>query len=177
MGSAGPSTDVVADPLSVAALSRKFSTVLIRYFMRRGIAHADAQDLAQEAFARLARHEGGAIDRGDAYLFATAANLVTEFNRYHAIRRANPPEGYADIMHRAADFTPERTLAAKQELQLLMTALYEMPERMRHIFALARLENMPRAEIAVRLGIAKRTVEQDLTAATAWLIDVRRRGS
>jgi len=165
------------DTLSIEALSRRFSAVLVRYFARRGIAHADAQDLAQEAFVRLARHDGEAVERADAYLFTTAANLVTEFHRYHAIRKTNPPEGFFDAFHRCDELTPERILEAKQELRLVITALYQMPERMRHVFALARLENIPRAEIAARLGVAKRTVEQDLTAATAWLTDVRSRGS
>lgn len=178
MSNARTSQETAADPLSVEALSRRFSAVLVRYFARRGIAHADAQDLAQEALARLVRREGvAAIERADAYLFTIAANLVTEFHRYHAIRKTNPPEGYLDAIHRCAEFTPERLLEAKQELQLVITALHQMPERMRHVFALARLENIPRAEIAARLGVAKRTVEQDLTTATAWLIDVRRRSS
>jgi DNA-directed RNA polymerase specialized sigma24 family protein len=46
---------------------------------------------------------------------------------------------------------------------------------MRTIFILARLENMPRAVIAARLGVSKRTVEQSITQATACLAERRRR--
>jgi DNA-directed RNA polymerase specialized sigma24 family protein len=46
---------------------------------------------------------------------------------------------------------------------------------MRNIFILARLEHMPRAEIAARLGISKRLVEQQITLATACLADRRRK--
>jgi DNA-directed RNA polymerase specialized sigma24 family protein len=46
---------------------------------------------------------------------------------------------------------------------------------MRNIFILARLENLPRAEIAQRLGISKSLVEQQITLATACLADRRRR--
>jgi DNA-directed RNA polymerase specialized sigma24 family protein len=46
---------------------------------------------------------------------------------------------------------------------------------MRTIFILARLEDMPRAEIAMRLGVSKSTVEQAITRATACLADRRRR--
>ena len=40
---------------SVEALSRRYQAGLVRYFTRRGLAFSDAQDLAQEVFARLAR--------------------------------------------------------------------------------------------------------------------------
>lgn len=156
--------------LSTEALSRRYRAVLIRYFARRGISDGDAQDLAQEAFVRLARHEGsGAVERADAYLFTTAANLITEFARYHAVRAANPPEGFRDSLHRGAEFAPDRLLEGREQLDLLVTLLSEMPERMRNVVVLARLENLPRSEIAVQLGVSKRTVEQDLTTGAAYI--------
>jgi RNA polymerase sigma-70 factor (ECF subfamily) len=161
---------------SVEALSRKYHSVLVRYFSRRRLAFSDAQDLAQEVFARLARPGTlDGIDRAGAYLFTTAANLLVEFHRYRLVRSSNPPEDFCEAIQRAAEFTPERLLEGRQELELIMQALRSMPERMRNVFVLARLENIPRAEIAARLGIAKRTVEQDLTTATAYLAERRRR--
>lgn len=166
----------VADRASVDRLTRQYHAVLIRYFARRGIDPAEAQDLAQEVFERLSRPEVLArIDRIDGYLFATAANLATEHFRRRQVRIAHPASDFTDNIQRSEDFAPDRLLEGRQELELIVGALNELPERMRHIFILARLENMPRAEIAVRLGISKRLVEQQITLATACLADRRRR--
>lgn len=166
------------DHQSVDRLTRQYHAVLIRYFARRGIDQAEAQDLAQEVFERLSRPEVLArIDRIDGYLFATAANLATEHFRRRQVRLAHPASDFTDNVHRSEDFAPDRLLEGRQELAMIVGALNELPERMRHIFILARLENMPRAEIALRLGISKRLVEQQITLATACLADRRRRTS
>src|SRR3982074_14615 len=167
-----PQKVAAAAATSVEALSRRYQAGLVRYFTRRGLAFSDAQDLAQEVFARLARPGTlDGVDRADAYLFTTAANLLVEFHRHRLVRLSNPPESFREAVQCTAEFTPERLLEGRQELELILKALRSMPERMRNIFVLARLENIPRAEIAARLGVAKRTVEQDLTTAPAYLAE------
>jgi RNA polymerase sigma-70 factor (ECF subfamily) len=162
--------------VSVDELSRKYRAVLLRYFMRRGIQHSDAQDLAQDVFYRLARHEAlGEVDSVENYLFAAAANVARDLFRRSKVRSDHPPSSYVEDLQVTEDFTPERRMAGRQELDCVLAALNEMPERMRTIFILARLENMPRAEIAARLGVSKRTVEQSITQATACLAERRRR--
>lgn len=161
---------------SVDELSRTYQAVLVRYFQRRGIQNADAQDLAQEVFYRLARQESlDDVATMESYLFATAANVGRDFFRRAKVRSDNPAESFVDSIQLTADLSPERQLADRQELESVLAALNEMPERMRTIFILARLENMPRAEIASRLGVSKSTVEQTITRATACLADRRRR--
>lgn len=163
-----------ADP--VDELSRKYRVVLLRYFMRRGIQHSDAQDLAQEVFYKLARQ--GALDGVESienYLFTTASNVARDMFRHERVRSDHPASGFVDAVQVMADFSPERQMAGRQELDCMLAALNEMPERMRTIFILARLENMARSEIAARLGVSKRTVEQEITKATACLADRRRR--
>ena len=161
---------------SVDHLSRQYHAVLVRYFGRRGIDAGDAQDLAQEVFERLSRPEVLArIERVEGYLFGTAANLAVEYFRRRKVRLAYPASEFADRMQRTEEFAPDRVLEGREELDLIVAAFNEMPERMRNIFILARLENLPRAEIAVRLGISKRLVEQQITLATACLADRRRR--
>jgi len=165
-----------ADSPSVDRLTRQYHAVLVRYFGKRGIDRDDASDLAQEVFERLSRPEVQArVERVDGYLFGTAANLAIEYFRRRKVRLAHPASEFVENVHRSEDFLPDRLLEGRQELELVVAALNEMPERMRHIFVLARLENMPRAEIATRLGISKRLVEQQISLATACLADRRRR--
>lgn len=164
------------EALSVDRLSRQYHAVLVRYFGRRGIELGDAQDLAQEVFERLSRPETlSRIDQIDGYLFGTAANLAAEYFRRRQTRLAHPAADFAEEMQRGEEFAPDRVLEGRQELDLIFAALNEMPERMRRIFILARVENMARAEIATRLGVSKRLVEQQITLATACLADRRSR--
>ena len=162
--------------VTVEHLSRRYHSVLVRYFARRGIAPHDAQDLAQDVFARLARgHVLDTVGSAEGYLFATAANIALDFFRHRKVRDAHPAAGFAEQVQRTEEFGPDRVLQGRQELACVVAALNEMPERMRNIFILARLENLPRSEIAQRLGISKSLVEQQITLATACLAERRRR--
>lgn len=161
---------------AVEDLSRRYSAALQRYFGRRGIGPDDAADLAQEVFAKLSdRNALDGVDNVDGYLFAIAGNIARDHYRRRKVRldyasAAQLEEGFGHD-----NFTPERLYEGQQELDAVVAALNEMPERMRNIFILARLENLPRAEIAARLGVSKRTVELQITQATACLADRRRR--
>jgi RNA polymerase sigma factor (sigma-70 family) len=167
--------DVVTS-VTLEGLSRRYHAVLVRYFARRGIGQQDAQDLAQEVFAKLSKRRVlENVVSGEAYLFTTAANVAYDFYRWRKVRADNPAEGFYEMVQRSDDFSPERLLGSRQELTCIVAALNEMPERMRNIFILARLENLPRSEIARRLGISKSLVEQQITLATACLSERRRR--
>ena len=162
--------------LNAELLSRRYSAVLTRYFLRRGIALSDAQDLAQEVFVRLARRNSpGNVESVESYLFATAANVARDMYRRAKVRTDHPAADFVEAVQITEQFSPEREVSGRQQLDCILKALNEMPERMRTIFILARLENMPRAAIAARLGISKRTVEQNITLATACLAERRRR--
>jgi RNA polymerase sigma-70 factor (ECF subfamily) len=176
MGDGETSAEGTHTSVGVEELSRRYNVALLRYFVRRGIAQQDAQDLVQDVFARLSRQ--GAFDSVgsvDGYLFATAANIAIDFFRRSNVRRNNPAIGFVEEFQCTEDFSPERLLEGRQELSCVLAALNEMPERMRNIFILARLENLPRAEIAQRLGLSKSLIEQQITLATACLADRRRR--
>lgn len=175
MGDAATSKDI-GSGVTVEDLSRRYHAVLLRYFARRGIATQDAHDLVQDVFARLSRaHALDNVASAEGYLFAIAANIALDFFRHRKVRSAHPAAGFVDRIQRTEEFSPERLLEGRQELACVVAALNEMPERMRNIFILARLENLPRAEIAERLGVSKRLVEQQITLATACLSERRSR--
>jgi RNA polymerase sigma factor (sigma-70 family) len=162
--------------VTLETLSHRYHAVLLRYFARRGIGRQDAQDLAQEVFVKLSK--GNLLENvvsSQAYLFTTAANVAYDFFRWCKVRADNPADSFYETAQRSDNFSPERLVGGRQELTCIVAALNEMPERMRNIFMLARLENLPRSEIARRLGISKSLVEQQITLATACLSEKRRR--
>lgn len=175
MPRANGGSDAAGGDGGIETLSRRYHAVLLRYFVRRGVAVPDAQDLAQDVFARLSgRDTLDDVEAMDGYIFAMAANALVD----HARRRRVQAEGAAALeaaSGKQRDFSPERLLAGRQELAAIVDALNEMPERMRNILVLARLENMTRQEIALRLGISKSLVDQQIAHAMACLADRRRR--
>ena len=170
MGQTKPAAGREADQAAVAALSRELRPALLRYFERRGVPADEAEDAAQEVFARLSRREGvAAIERLDAYLFETAANVAVDYYRHGATRRAGAHDTYEETVHALEDFSPERVYCGREELGALLRGLRELPERTRNVFLLARLENMKQAEIARRLGVSVSGVEKHLARAIAHL--------
>ena len=170
MGQTRPIVGREADQAAVAALSRELRPALMRYFERRGVPSIDAEDAAQEVFARLSRREGvAAIERLDAYLFETAANVAIDYHRRGVARLRGAHEVYDESAHAPTDFSPEQLYAGREELGCLLVGLRELPERTRNVFLLARLENMKQAEIARRLGVSVSGVEKHLARAIAHL--------
>lgn len=157
----------------VEALSRRFRQPLRRYFEKRIGHHAETEDLVQEVFLRLARGgDLGSMERIDAYLFTTAANLLRDRHRRLSARDSDAHEPYDEVIHGSAleEPGPERALQSAQLIEQLVAALHELPERTRTVFTLYHLEELPHAEIARRLGIAVSTIEKHVGRASAHLL-------
>ncbi len=120
----------------------------------------DRDDLVQESFLRVLRaRAAGPIANVRGFLFATARNLALNHLRH---RRHTHPEGLGEIdpsgvLDDGVD-TPE-SVARQQELELLQEALQSLPERCREVFILRRIHGLAQKEIAARLGISEKTVE------------------
>jgi RNA polymerase sigma-70 factor (ECF subfamily) len=120
----------------------------------------DADDLVQEAYARLMQaHATGPIACPRALLFVTARNLALNQLRHQRIER---PEGAAEID--ALSVADERegapeALAQAEDFQVLIRAIQALPERCRQIVTLRKIYGLSQKEVAERLGISEHTVE------------------
>ena len=172
MGKAPLTAEQAADHAAVEALSRQFRPALVRYFERRGIPTMDAEDVVQDVFDRLARRQGVAgIEKLERYLFETAANAAVDYHRRAKARGRTRQVSYNEALHAPADASPEVIFAAQQELSDVLIALRELPERTRHIFVLARLENIKQVEIARGMGLSISAVEKHMRIAMAHLFE------
>ena len=157
----------------IEALSLKFRAPLQRYFQKRIGRRAEIDDLVQEVFLRLAA--GGnieAVDRPEAYLFKTAANVLNDRWRRSTARASEAHEPYDDALHGNARETPgpERALLGMQAVEQLIEALYELPERTRVVWALYHLEDLTHAEIARRLKVTISAIEKHIGRVNAHLL-------
>lgn len=148
---------------------------LRRYFNRRA-GGQEAEDLVQEVFTRLrARAATDAVDNVERYLFRIANNVL-------ATRATRDAKGWRrretlrDTLDPPDEISPERTLAGKQELALVIASVRKMPQRARQAFILHRFEEMTYAAIARRMGVSVSAVERLISRALDRIAsDVRQR--
>jgi RNA polymerase sigma-70 factor (ECF subfamily) len=159
------------DRAELSALNVAYRPALIRYFMRRTGNHAEAEDLTQEVFIRLARTDMAAIEKREAYIFQTASNLLRDRARRERVRAEyrddvqRTPEAGLDLLD------PHRVAEGHDMLQALYAGLARLPDRTRRIFTLYRIENVAKKTIAAHFGITESAVEKQVGRAMGFLID------
>ena len=126
-----------------------------------------AKDIVQDAFVKvwLKRSIVGRTANFRAYLYKILRNAVMDWfdsveinRRYVASQTLNVAE--------YVDYT-EQKIDADELMLLIFEALGRMPERRRRVFMMSRYECMANEDIALSLGIDRRTVENHLTNALA----------
>ncbi len=137
--------------------------------LTRRLGSADAAaDAVQDTWLRLQHASiAGRIDNPARYLFRVALNVARDrkaADRQH--QAADQLEGAIELADQAAD--PAAILEAKSELELAKMLIRELPERQRSIPLAARLDGLPRREIAQRLGISLSLVEKELKQAREY---------
>ena len=131
----------------------------------------DVDDLVQEAFARIWAADFSTIRNSRAYLYATVRHLLAEYARR---RRIVPIEllGEIDSLSIISDEPgPERRVSARQELDRLRVIVAALPVQCRRVFELRKLEGLSHREVAQRMGLSEKTVENHLTRALARIAE------
>jgi RNA polymerase sigma factor (sigma-70 family) len=166
----GPSEDL-------AELHRLYRTPLMRFFMRRVHNHADAEDLVQEVFTRLARRgPGEPIEKPANFIFRTASNLALDRRRAAITHAEHAHFSISDVTEKnlpsalIEDSSAEHVLQLKQTLDQAMNWLDELGGVTKQIFILHRLERMSHNEIAAIFELSNSSVEKHLARAMAHLM-------
>jgi len=133
-----------------------------------------AADLCQEAYARLCRIDDLAgVGNLKAYLFRTALNLLCDYYRSQSMRHAVTADWPADAPPEAEDLRCAQTVAlGEEELDQLIAALASLPPQCQRIFYLNRFEGLKQRDIAERLQISIRTVEENIKRALLHCADI-----
>lgn len=92
-----------------------------------------------------------------AYIFITARNAAFNFLKRSKIQHTHY-ENLTYLATAAEDMLAETSLYKVEMLQVLFNEIENLPEQCRETFKLVFLENMPRPEVAQKLGITLSTV-------------------
>ena len=150
-----------------AAMFREHFRGLVRLATLLGADDADdADDVVQEAFARL--HQYGSRlrepDRALAYIRATVVNLC--HSRLRRLAVARRPHPYLVITESAL---PESAAVQRADQAEVLAALHQLPARQREVVVLRYWLELPGAEIATAMGISVGSVKSHTARAMASL--------
>jgi RNA polymerase sigma-70 factor (ECF subfamily) len=140
---------------------------LRRYLSRFGSA-ISADDVAQDAFARLAAAKPGSIEAPRAWLFRTAHNIALNELKRQKIAATDAVGDIASLEHPCERPSPEEVLERSDEAERLRAIMQLLPERQRQALVLFKVEGLSHKEIGLRLGVSHRTVERYIADAIAF---------
>ena len=137
--------------------------ILTRFLNRNWRNQADVEDLRQDVYAHVLRAAKEHIpDKAKPFVMATARNLIIDRIRREQVVPIDAAD--IDVIEVAADAPgPDRIASARDTMRRLQRALDHLPPRCREVVVLRRIDGLSRQEIAVRLGIAEKTVADHIT--------------
>jgi RNA polymerase sigma-70 factor (ECF subfamily) len=137
-------------------------------FLRRFGPRVSAEDIKQDAFAKLYAAKADDIASPRAYLTATARNLALNDIRR---QRNAATDAHADIEAIAPAYTadPETQLIASEEAAAAAAALNALEPQLRDALLLHLVEGLTQPQVAARLGCSRRTVQRYIETALSQL--------
>ncbi|MDC6168150.1 sigma-70 family RNA polymerase sigma factor [Paucibacter sp. XJ19-41] len=134
-----------------------------------------AADLVQESYARVLalQQSGQPVPEPRALLYRTARNLQIDQHRRGAVRAelSSTWQAVDEADEPTREFAaptacePETVLASGQAVEALLATIENLPLRCREAFVLHKFDGLPHAEVAQRMGISRKMVEQHIALA------------
>lgn len=127
-----------------------------------------AKDLSQDIFMKIWINKGSIsnVSNFSGYLFTCAKNALYNHYQHNLVK-----EKYVSTLQNLpnyADFLEDNIFATELN-ELIRYTISQMPQKRREIFMMSRENGMTNQEIAEKLNISKRTIENQITMALAML--------
>ena len=137
---------------------------LTRYLRRVCKSPSEVPDLLQEALVRVYESATRARPRfPKTFLFTTARNLLIDKLRRERVVFIDYTPKTVSLNLPIDELSPERRLAALQDLQQLTRAFEALPEKTRSVIWLRRVAGMSQRETSAVLGIEEGALEGHMT--------------
>jgi RNA polymerase sigma-70 factor (ECF subfamily) len=162
--------DIQSGHARIRHLYQQYWKELCRYVSATfGRGPPDPEDVAQAAFARfMALGDQETVSNPRAFLYATARNIVVDFNRrVRTVNRHAAATAHGATDERVDDLSPERIALACERASLITATITNLPPRQRQALLLHRLHGLSYSEIAARTGGSKSDVRRQIARALA----------
>jgi len=131
---------------------------------------SDAEELVQDVFVKLWERRASLDEQKNlkAYIFKIVVNTI-----YDIIRKRNVEQAFLDFAAEKTNNADDvwNQVVYNDMLTHVNSLVDAMPEQRRKIFKMSKETGLTNDEIAIKLGISKRTVENQLYRATLFLKD------
>jgi len=145
---------------SFAMLFRDHALAVRRYLVGVVSKIDIAEELTQEAFARVYTSRRDDIESPRGFLFRTAHNLALDHLRRGRSVPMNRLDDRAAALVRADTPSPEECLAAREELAIVRAVIGELSPKCRQVFLLLRIEGLSYNEVAAEMGLSQTMVRK-----------------
>ena len=158
----------------IETLVREYARLVFRIAYSVVRNHADAEDVVQEVFLRVAKHGAKGID--DAKAWVSRIAWRTSVDRYRSRGRVQHEE-FDERIHlsdiRSANL--EREFISREELTLLDRMIASLPGKERDALLLTSVEELTSAEAATILGTTETSVRARVFRARQRLTEKLRK--
>jgi RNA polymerase sigma factor (sigma-70 family) len=156
----------VGNVIMPIAMTRESLSQLFREHYRRVLSAAyritgsmaDAEDIAQTVFLRIASVDSPPSSSTGSYLYRAAINGALDLLRHRKAAPASPLEDAAGIASSAAGSSPESEASSRELGNLLRVAVSELAPRGAEMFILRYVEELGNREIAALMGTSQAVV-------------------
>ena len=150
------------------SLFERYRRELCRYLLRRLRRPEDVEDLAQEVFLRLLRHDNATAVRNPlAYLYGVAFHVLADYR----VASEHAPERIHDDdeteFEGSSSISPDALVEQLNLQQQLERALAELPPTHAAVLLAHKHRGLSYEEVAAELDLSVHTVEKYLTQARA----------
>jgi RNA polymerase sigma-70 factor (ECF subfamily) len=164
-----------SNALTAAYLAKRVN--LVRFFTVRTGSAAEAEDIVQEIFVKIAALDASGIENHAAYLYKLGTNVLLDrirgrrrgLAREDAYFDAQAGDGGTAADPAANAPSPEQAWEARRRLEEVMRVVNEFPPQRRRVFVMHKLEGLSYGEVADALGISKSAIEKHMIAALRQL--------
>lgn len=166
----------MSEPSALVAAFLARRAALQHYFARR-VGEAEAEDLVQEIYIRIAGLPDDEIHSPGGYLYRLGNNIMLDRLRQSQARAARDhawrdthhvvTEGGEDV----SDSVPaDEALIARDQVRRMHRALAELPDAVQQSFRLHKLEGLSHSEVAERMGVSRSLIEKHMMRALRHLM-------
>lgn len=145
---------------------------LTRFIRRNWRNPDDVADLRQEVYARICASAREQLPtQAKPFLFATARNHLINCAKRSQIVSIEYVADLETLPIGVDHLTPDRHVAARDQLRRATAGLERLPPRCREVVRLRKIEGLSTREAAERLGVGIDTIEKQLVHGMRALVD------
>jgi len=146
---------------------------LLRFLRRVWPDPSEVDDLCQETYVRVYEAAAKSLPAvPQAFLFATARNLMADRVRRSKIVSIEMKGDLDSLNVLVEELSPEHRLSARQDLWRLAVAFERLPPLSREVVWLVKVDALPQKDVARRLGITHKAVQNRIARGIRMLQDV-----